>query len=405
MNVRDVLTNMRDAASQGGVFGIVLGVGVLVFILWLGFSIAYVWYLFSPRGRLDMLVQTKEAAHHNPWPRRVIVLAIVLLVPTVFQLGLNTKPACNSCHVATSKQLAKSPHKSTSCVRCHGATGVTAPVKNALDYARWGWTQSIRSRTVDSSQTANVSSRSCLSCHDSVAKGSVVAKGIRVSHKEFLGSSPCTTCHSDIGHAAGSESPGPKMSQCLPCHDGKTASATCAVCHVQDLAQAAAARSGETPSVKVKVTCVGACHEGSNCLRCHGTVMPHPEGWGPYLNPDDRAYWSGSHARAGFVNRDMCARCHYKKGQPLVPGDEGCSCHGLLGSMHGGKPWVKEHGLEATGQKAGELSSCFSCHSTTLCGFCHPNSYAKRYNPIAGPDSYQRDIPRSPQEQAIVDGL
>lgn len=407
MNMTDILTGLREAVSGGGVVSIVLALGVLLVVLLLGAGISYVAYLFSPRGKLEMLVHDKEVKHRNPWPLRLAVVAVLLLVPAVFQAGVHTRPACTPCHDKPAKQISKSPHATASCAGCHGATGVTAPVANGISLARWGWSYGIMGDRATGDERVIVESRNCLSCHPNVSTRTSVKNGIRISHKEFLGSSlSCLDCHGDVGHATKKDASGPKMNQCLPCHDGKRASSDCSTCHVRDLAAAAVARKGTKPSVKITdMSCYGSCHSGNSCTRCHGATMPHPEGWSPVTRKEDNVFSPGQHARAGFVNRDVCYRCHFRKGEPFKPADEGCACHGQLGRMHGGKPWVKEHGLQATGKKTGELAECFMCHSSDLCSYCHPASYQQLYAPRPGPDDYRRETQRTPRQEKIVGGL
>jgi hypothetical protein len=51
---------------------------------------------------------------------------------------------------------------------------------------------------------------------------------------------------------------------------------------------------------------------------------------------------------------------------------------------------VREHGLQATGQKTGTLADCGPCHGPAkdFCVFCHEASIVERYAPRVGPDNY-----------------
>jgi hypothetical protein len=182
------------------------------------------------------------------------------------------------------------------------------------------------------------------------------------------------------------------MDKCTRCHDGKTASRECTVCHTQDVAlDTDISQYTKVPIAVTSRSCY-RCHAERGCTSCHGVLMPHPEDW---MKPSPAGGPPG-HARDGFVQRQTCFRCHFAPGQPFVASNESCTCHGLLGRMHGGEPWVKEHGLQATGQKPGSNARCFDCHTSALCSGCHPESYLQRYNPVSGEDSYQRDIPIDP---------
>jgi hypothetical protein len=191
------------------------------------------------------------------------------------------------------------------------------------------------------------------------------------------------------------------MDDCVSCHDGEAASSDCETCHIADELEVAS-NTAKLPKLKDvdSSNCYG-CHDETPCLRCHGITMPHPEGWAPN---DGGPGISGSHARQGFTDRELCWRCHYSNGQPFVrpasnggftQTSDGCTCHGSFGTMHGGEAWVAEHGLQATGQKTGAEASCYDCHDARyLCDQCHDPSMKERYNPQPGPDDYVRDMPR-----------
>jgi len=122
--------------------------------------------------------------------------------------------------------------------------------------------------------------------------------------------------------------------------------------------------------------------------------MPHPQGW---AEADPTALPVESrHQREGFANRDACFRCHYDGDDIFVGSEKSCSCHGLLGTMHGGKAWIREHSLQATGQKTGQFADCRLCHGGNWCAYCHPPAYNELLNPRLGPDEYTRDVPLPP---------
>jgi len=75
----------------------------------------------------------------------------------------------------------------------------------------------------------------------------------------------------------------------------------------------------------------------------------------------------------------------------------------VFGDVHGGQAWVREHGLQATGQKTGTLSDCQPCHGRAdiFCGYCHTPGYAERYAPREGPDDYVPSQPRMPPEDVL----
>ena len=366
----------------------------------------------------------------NPWPVRIVVIAILVGAAASSSAFLGEPATCASCHTesAYSKSLGQTAHARVSCMQCHGATGIVGPVDNTLTYASWGWAYYVqRVQPKSSTLSATVSSRACLQCHQGILTSTVTVNGIRVRHKEILDAgAQCTSCHGDVTHVIQNKVVvKPTMNGCLPCHDGRRAPATCSTCHASDIGLAsvqAQHRSTAVVAIADKWNSCYSCHDPSGCTRCHGVLMPHPPTWGPTdasgtpVQPDPgtiqpgSTYNPGDHARAGFQNRELCWRCHHAPNQPFVPDPNSCSCHGLqgtqylLGGMHGGAAWVKEHGLEATGQKAGAYSECAQCHgpSTQFCTWCHPPSMAARYNPIPGPDNYTRLEPMNPGDLGFI---
>ena len=246
----------------------------------------------------------------------------------------------------------------------------------------------------------SVEDAACLSCHGYVATETTERKGVRVRHKDFLElGARCRDCHNSTAHPnAVPEPSSPEMADCIVRHDGETVSADCEMCHPGDPLQYTAS-SEELPKVQDLDTsnCYGCHDEYAECLFCHGQTMPHPPGWGPADAVQGR---SGDHANEGFLDRESCYRCHYSPGGIFEFSADNCQpCHTTPGPMHGGAPWVAEHGLQATGQRGGELSDCYTCHpSQDFCAGCHPASYAELYAPIGGADSYRRDFPKPPPE-------
>lgn len=422
MNVQDLITGVRDSVSSGASAGtIVILLGVLVAVAIVVGAGFYIAHLLSPKGRLDALLDSRMSqSKRNPWPARITVA--VALVIAVLAMGsyLDSPRTCAQCHkeAAYYKSLKATPHANVSCMSCHGSSGVTAPVNNTITYARWGYGYYVENQPPAKTIKAQVDSQQCLNCHSDVRQGVKTANGIKIRHSDIIAQgTPCLECHTDVAHKApqGSGQPlatagkGPSMNQCLPCHDGKKASSECKTCHAKDLGLAKADTLAKANDVKVSLASTKSncynCHDEKPCLRCHGATMPHPAGWGPNNTPGGERS-PGDHAKAGFSDRDSCYRCHHVPGKVFQTNDQSCGgCHPTPGGMHGGKPWLKEHGLVATGQHTGSLSDCFICHSSSLCAYCHPADYVKKYNPRNGPDQYTRDIPMSPWAQQFSNGL
>ncbi len=415
MNIQDLIT-----AMQGGVTGslttVIVVIGAVVAVAILVAAGFYIAHLMSPRGRLESLLDSRVQGRKNPWPMRIVVVTILLV--SVLSIGayLDSPATCASCHSEAKyyKSLQSTVHKNVSCMSCHGATGVVAPVDNTITYARWGWGYWIEAQPPEKTVTAQVDASSCLGCHGNVLSGTQVANGIRVRHKDFLDKGvSCDECHGDVAHdgpVARKNVSSPSMSQCVTCHDGTKASSECTTCHVKDFALTNAdslAQQGGKVKVAGGWDVCYRCHSQTPCLGCHGVTMPHPPNWGPSRDASGNAT-PGLHVPYGFKYREYCYRCHFQQGKQFQYDVKNCQpCHNPApGSMHGGPGWVKEHGLEATGKKGGELSECFICHGSDLCSYCHPKSYLKRYNPKQGGyDSYPRVNPRTPAEQQWVNGL
>ncbi|RJQ54656.1 MAG: hypothetical protein C4521_03935 [Actinobacteria bacterium] len=396
MSVQDLVTAIKNAVAGGDAVRNVVVAGV--FILLVGLLVAaivYAIHLASPRGRLDSLL--KESAGRDrrpPWALRMLAVPLLVLAFAGGTRYINQQSGCVQCHKrAPAKQLAQSAHKEVSCIECHGEQGITGALRQWVTYGRW---VSVYATSKQSPKVKGrgVDDRACLRCHPAVPKETVVKDGIRVRHSDFLRTGiRCKQCHNSVAHPELVLEPSkPSMSECLPCHDGKKASLACETCHVKDAVLRTIAQDEGFGSVKMtaaqqRASCY-RCHDEKPCITCHGVRMPHPEGWS---SPQ-------KHARPAFKNKEACWRCHFDE-EPFVPSAKECQpCHRPYRAfeVHGGKGWVAEHGPQATGQKAGVLSDCFTCHTSNLCGLCHPPSYVDRYNPKSGPDTYQREVPLDP---------
>jgi hypothetical protein len=346
----------------------------------------------TPRGRVRRLldeVADVPSADNSVWVVRIGVPLLFLAALVGANVYAGQPSTCSQCHSSEQEAaaLALSPHAELACMKCHTPGGFTGVVSRNVTYVRWFVTWAIVQQEPDPS-AGSVGNAACLRCHRGVTDGVITARGIRVRHSDFLESgSRCRDCHNSTAHPNAVKEPSvPSMDHCVVCHDGDTASSECTGCHVQDVAMKPEEERGYS---KLRISggddACYQCHDEAPCIRCHGVRMPHPAGW----SPNERLEPGYGHARDGFANREVCWRCHFAKGKPLVPANEACACHGLFGKMHNGASWVKEHGLQATGVRSGSKADCFFCHGGDLCERCHPPSYRERYAP-------NPSAPRSP---------
>jgi hypothetical protein len=400
--MQSLLIQVREVLARGDTTTalILAGIAVAVILVIVG-AVLIVARMYTPRGRLELLLESRVRERDaGPWVTRVIVMAVLVLVFAATTYYSETPESCVNCHAdpVYTEALAESAHASVACADCHRAAGPLGRVDDALRYTGWLVDFYILDERAEVGSGAAVDPRRCLRCHGAISEGVVESNGVRVRHADFIDGADCLRCHGDIGHSQprGVQTQ-PVMNACMGCHDGEVASVECAQCHTQDLGvRAVAERGGGMDTVGFRTVDCYACHDRRPCFECHGVEVPHPPGFsfpapqGGLPGRIGTGLEAGTHAREGFANREVCWRCHFAPGRQFEPSDEGCSCHGLFGFIHGGPVWVQEHGLQATGQKPGALSACGSCHGppSQFCGFCHPPSYAERYAPVEGADTY-----------------
>ncbi len=397
MGIQDLIVNARAALSGDQSVRIVIAAAVVFFVVVCIACLVMILRAVSPRGRLEALLESQAAIKRTPqWTMRIV--GVLLLAGALFgtRSYLASPATCAQCHVksAEAAALSDTPHKKVACGDCHGGSGPTGGLRLGVSYIRWtsGW---MVGGQIPKKMSATVESLACLGCHRDIGPTRVSA-GIRVRHSDFLDTGArCDQCHAGVAHpGVKTDAAKPDMNECLPCHDGTHAPSKCETCHVKDLAQEAASRR---PRARIEISrrsgdCY-ACHDQKPCLRCHGVSMPHPAGWSPAQRGVTGA---GQHAREAFLHRERCFRCHFGNGSPGKPTAQACSCHHYqtTGGMHGGKAWIAEHGLEATGKKPGDLAECFMCHGTQLCSYCHTSGYENKYKPVVGYDNYIPDTPK-----------
>lgn len=403
--MRDILIQTRDVLSRGDTTTalVLAGIAVVAILVIVG-ALLFVARMYTPRGRLELLLEHRSPERaRNPWITRFVVVLVIGLTAFATTHYAERPQSCVTCHSdpVYAEGLAESPHAGVGCAECHRSAGITARADDTVRYAGWLWTYYVRGEEVLPGDGAYVDPRRCLACHEDVREGVIERDGVRVRHSDFLDAgTDCVLCHAGATHAAPrAVQAQPIMNSCMRCHDGEAAPVECAVCHTQDLGiRAVAARGGQMATVGAREVDCYTCHDERPCFECHGIEIPHPPGFSYPLPPGATGlpgriatgHDPGTHARPGFENREVCWRCHFAPGRPFEPSNEGCYCHGLFGFLHGGPAWVQEHGLQATGQKPGVVANCDMCHGPVdrFCGWCHPPGYAERYAPRFGADDY-----------------
>lgn len=347
-----ILSDPRGYPRETMVLAIILSVLLLLLVI-AGLVLREWLQARDVRGRMRLRRRPEEVARRALLVVGVAALLglLVAIAPVVPAAG----PACGACHVPGDAvdSWRRSTHSSASCYSCHARPGPLGALEATLRGA---------GALIGGVPRAVPDSGSCLECHAEVAVNPLVARGIRVSHSEMIDAGMgCLLCHQAVGHG----SPGqpakstaaprrvvrPMMNRCVTCHDGKTASGECDVCHVSNPADRSVrpAPVGVTP---VRVRCDG-CHKRSTeerCVSCHGLEMPHPE---EFLR---------RHAGLSVEDPSLCASCHENASPQL-----GCACHDEA-NLHGTySDWFPRHGAIASVNGRGGCR----CHDTGFCAQCH----------------------------------
>jgi len=205
----------------------------------------------------------------------------------------------------------------------------------------------------------------CTDCHgdlDKVFKDGKLPELLFTHDMHFgKGVSDCSVCHVPDTHVPDRINK-PTMSRCFTCHGTTKTSivrSTCETCHPPGIEQKPTTHLTSTwlPDGHAKAAredqfgCL-TCHKQSFCETCHGTEMPHPEGWTTEV-----------HAVAYFDNPAVCQQCH-----PRVPDQpDFCdTCHHPAGPED--VAWREFHPTAIANRGA---SNCFQCHSDQTCRTCH----------------------------------
>jgi len=177
----------------------------------------------------------------------------------------------------------------------------------------------------------------CGRCHLQLGvmpPGPLAAPRPQVRFNHALHQSPaadCAVCHPAAGASHGL----PRMSRCLECHDGLTATSQCARCHA----------AGADDRLRTRLP--------------GGALAPT----GQVADDDHRHGWTARHGRGlALADREHCAACHQER--------DCLECHAGVGkpqSIHGGN-WATLHPVAARSRSL----ECTSCHRTqSFCLPCH----------------------------------
>jgi len=299
----------------------------------------------------------------------ILAVSLFLFMGIAIQFFAERGFPCAACH-ATSKQheaWQTSPHKSISCLACHKEPGYFSFVKLELratkNFTSWLF------RAYQDPVVGQVRNENCLACHDREVKGTIISKGIRVSHKEFS-IYHCIDCHGNIAHEmAGRTRNYPDMDRCASCHNYAEGDVTCEKCHPKRVETEKLSNKGPwkithgpdwraTHGMGDPKTCA-TCHDDNFCMSCHQSEVPHPQPWS-YLHP-----------KSAKQNVEGCYQCHKK---------ELCmDCHRI--EMPHPDGFLKKH-MNAVAERGYDL--CWRCHLPDNCIPCHyqgahPNTPEKKF--------------------------
>lgn len=286
----------------------------------------------------------------------LVVVAILVLVSVVSAVG--SAGFCGSCHAMKPYAVAYSviDHEGAGCVSCHAPSG--------LDRIGMGWRvvtgmapHAALGSCVVSGPAQGVTDDGCRSCHERELEEPVDRNGIKVLHAVCAIESACVDCHGTVTHG---ESVRVRraftMESCTGCHQREKATLECDVCHSEHTQHERLERGpwqvthgsqwSQTHGLGSLQSC-SVCHPSDYCVRCHGTELPHPIGFGQ------------SHGVEALRDLTACEACH-ETGTLCTP------CHGI--EMPHPTGFLKDHSSIAAEV---EDPACVRCHDTQECMACH----------------------------------
>lgn len=357
-------THRRELFFLLGIFFIVLTIVICLLLL------IYFQLRMPPRVAP---VTTSEIRKRRKWRlfKAAVPMAAVVIGLAAGSYRSDQLSFCQSCHAlkADITSWKKSAHSGVSCAKCHGTPGAFGYLMDKTKAL--GYTYEFFNGKAPERLTSDVNSEICLTCHGSLRKQTVEVKSIVMSHKEVVQAGyRCTDCHTQTAHANNIKPRFAGMSACLPCHDGKSSSNDCSLCHtnktttaLRELEHFPKATFPESDFRNCR-----RCHKDERkCIACHGLELPHPEGWAPDEFGMEEGADPGSlkHARAAaFEKKKSCYKCHIIQ--------ECGKCHMAVGH---GDNWKSEHYHRLKTETTAQLEKrCLRCHTKVkkLCVICHP---------------------------------
>jgi hypothetical protein len=373
--VQTVATALKDPTAHAPMVLLVLVAAGAILMIVLSLVYLIVTLIRDWRNPPPVVVRQaaapREKAEGVTAVRVLVWAAAVAIVATAavsgYRYGVSDK-TCARCHFTSAAiaSHARDTHAKVACSACHVTPGPAGAVAAVAHGVRNVTFQAVSQSEEATSAEARVDSASCLSCHNSVTSGVVIAGSIRMRHSDVIAVGyACTDCHGGVGHVNRVVRPRyPTMGQCVQCHDGKKASSACSTCHSGDVGVPSGARAAQLDIPKATIHPDGCrgCHSMNTCIQCHGLELPHSD-----------AFKNGSHARKALLEPQTCVKCH-----DITTFCNGCHQftvkNGLPASPHGTvSAFIEMH--KKSGSANDESASC-SCHTqggprAHLCADCH----------------------------------
>jgi predicted CXXCH cytochrome family protein len=157
----------------------------------------------------------------------LVVFGLALVSPFAY---FNSQNNCLRCHEEPLHELRfEAMHAEVSCRDCHVEPGAIATLDSYFKMI---------AKLLEVSQgrvpqaRCCVSARTCFACHDDIRNGKLTRNRVTVRHVEIIDERiPCRECHPATKSAGRAVTPLTVMRLCGQCHDGRTASAACPLCH------------------------------------------------------------------------------------------------------------------------------------------------------------------------------
>jgi len=271
------------------------------------------------------MAEEKDTSRRRRLLVRVAIVVGVLLVVIGVPLVLTTQPWFYSRSTALSEKYEPwrtSAHAEVRCEECHVPPSLLARTVNSARMTGEFY-YSLLSPSRVPGEFARPSNEACLECHNDLR--SVSPRGdLQIPHRAHVNvlKMDCVACHNYLVHERNSSGNHlPAMEDCLKCHDGDTAKATCTACHTRKAAP--------------------DNHQASDWLIVHPKEAAGPE----------------------------CDSCHKWT-------DDWCAdCHALRPESHG-DDWRAVHG-----EQVKQRRNCEACHDGAFCVRCHGLVPQENFNP------------------------